>query len=314
MSHDDEPLKPLRDAPHTLEASLLGSAGQDRSAPGVQQSALRLVLERQQHEQAGRQRRRQRLVVVGAVALAAGATLFLRAHARAPALQAEPPALTASTRTVKPAPSASVTPVSPLAPCTPPGIGSGKDVLIDDFEDGDSRLRVSDKRAGYWLTFNDGTGKQEPRPGSTFAANRIPGGRGDSHFGLHSSGGKFSKWGTALSAEFSPRRCYDASAYAGISFWARGRAQLRVSVKMTQVIGEEFGGSCVENCYDTHAVDRSLSADWQQYHVRWEELAQSGSGLILPFDAHSLFALEFGVPGGRPPYDFWIDDVSFIPR
>ena len=186
--------------------------------------------------------------------------------------------------------------------------------MIDDFEDGDSRLRISDKRAGYWLTFNDGTGKQEPRAGSTLVANRIPGGRGDSHFGLHSSGSRFSKWGAALSVELSPRRCYDASASAGITFWARGQAHLRVAVKMTQVIGEEYGGSCVENCYDTHGVERSLTANWRQYQVRWEELTQQGSGPVLPFDAHSLFALEFGVPGGRPPYDFWIDDVSFIPR
>jgi hypothetical protein len=308
MTHDDEPLKPLRDEAQTLESTLLRSAADDRPAPGVQRRALLQVLARRQPTL------RRRVGVVAAVALAAGVALLVRTQARAPTLKAEPPAMTASTRTVPPPPSASVVPISPLAPCTPPGVGSGTDTLIDDFEDGDSRLRVSDRRAGYWVVFNDGTAKQEPRLGSAFPASRIPGGRGGGHFGLHTIGGKFSKWGAALSVELSPRRCYDASAYAGISFWARGKAQLRVAVKMTQVIAEEFGGSCIDGCYDTHGAERPLSAEWQQYQVRWDELTQRGSGTALPFDPRSLFALEFGVPAGRPPFDFWIDDVAFIAR
>lgn len=311
MSQNDEPLKPLRDDAQTLESTLLRSAGEDQPAPGVQQSAILQVLAGRRRE--ANRRRRLRVGLGAAVALAAGVALLVRTQTRAPALQPEPPASTASTRAVLPPPSASAAPVSPLAPCTPPGVGSGTDTLIDDFEDGDCRLRVSDKRAGYWIAFNDGTAKQEPRPGSLFTANRIPGGRGDSHFGLHSSGGKFSKWGAALSVELNPRRCYDASAYAGVSFWARGRAQLRVAVKMTQVIAEEFGGSCVDDCYDGHGVDRPLTADWQPYQVRWEELTQKGNGRALPFDPHSLFALEFGVRAGAP-FDFWIDDVAFIAR
>ena len=312
MSQDDEPLKPLRGDVQTLESTLLRSAAEDRPAPGVQRSALLQVLEARQHER--RRRARRRVGVVTALTLAAAVALLVRTQTRSPLLRPEPPASTASTRTLRPPPSASVTPISPLAPCMPPGIGSGNDTLIDDFEDGDSRLRVSDKRAGYWVVFNDGTAKQEPRLGSAFPASRIPGGRGGGHFGLHTTGGKFSKWGAALSVELSPRRCYDASAYAGIAFWARGKAQLRVAVKMTQVIAEEFGGSCVDDCYDTHGAERSLTADWQHYQVRWEELTQRGSGTALPFDPHSLFALEFGVPGGRPPFDFWIDDVTFLAR
>ena len=73
---------------------------------------------------------------------------------------------------------------------------------------------------------------------------RIPGGRGSSRFALHTSGGKFTKWGALLAAELSARRCYDASAYAGLTFWARGRGSFNVVAKMTQIAPEEYGGSC----------------------------------------------------------------------
>jgi len=186
--------------------------------------------------------------------------------------------------------------------------------LIDDFEDGDSRLIVADKRAASWVVFNDGTGQQQPRAGSSFPADRIPGGRGSSRFGLHTHGRKFSKWGAALSVELSPRRCYDASAYAGISFWARGRASVRISVKMTQVVGEEFGGSCLQDCYDGHGALRTFTKDWTRYELRWEDLAQSGFGTPLDFDPHSLYSIEFAVAASQPSFDFWIDDVSFLSR
>jgi hypothetical protein len=215
---------------------------------------------------------------------------------------------------VVPAPSASLEAPSPLAPCSPVVVATGQDAMIDDFEDGDSRLLKLDKRAGSWVTFGDGTAPQLPRLGVAFDANRIPGGRGASQFGLHASGGTFKQWGTVLSAELTPRRCYDASAYAGISFWARGKARLRVGVKMTQVVAEDFGGSCLKDCFDGHGTERALTHDWQHYEVRWEELTQKGFGPPLPFDPHSLMAVEFAMPAHAPAFDYWLDDVSFLPR
>lgn len=308
----DEPeLKRLRDEPGGLEQELLRSAAEDRPLPELQRAAMAAVLSQQRRE---RQQSARRRVALGAVvALAAGAALFVRAQARSPELAAEPPP-SAHPTPVAPPPSASVAPVSPLAPCVPPSVGSGHDPLIDDFEDGDTRLIVTDKRAAYWIVFNDGTGVMQPRTGGVFPADRIPGGRGQSRFGLHTRGGKFSKWGSGLSFELSPRRCYDASAYAGVAFWARGQAQLRVAAKMTQVVAEEFGGSCVKDCFDGHGAERLLTKDWQRYEVRWEELAQSGHGLAVPFDPHSLFGVDFTIPAGRPPFDYWLDDVAFIER
>jgi len=34
----------------------------------------------------------------------------------------------------------------------------------------------------------------------------------------------------------------------------------------------------------------------------------------VPFDSRSLFSIQFSVLPEQTPFDFWIDDVSFIPR
>jgi len=303
----------LRDEPGSLEQELLRSADADRPAGGTREAALAAVRTRAEREQ--RARARQRAVTIAASAaltLAAGAVLFVRGAAPSVKLRAEPP-VASHVSSVAPAPSAAPAP-DPLANCSPVSVGSGQQASIDDFEDGDGRLLVVDKRAGTWVVFNDGSGQQKPLAGSAFRAERIPGGRGASHFALHTSGTKFTKWGAVLAAELSPRRCYDASAYAGIAFWARGRATLRVGVKMTQVVDEEFGGSCVKGCYDSHGAVRVLTKDWQRYEMRWEDLAQSGFGTPLSFDPRSLFSIEFVVGANQPSFDYWIDDLSFLTR
>jgi hypothetical protein len=211
-------------------------------------------------------------------------------------------------------PASSSAAVDPLAPCAPAVSAGGAWPLIDDFEDGDGRILLSEKRASSWSVFNDGTGTQQPVPGSNLRPDRIPGGRGSSRFGLHSCGSKFTRWGASVAAELSPKRCYDASVYAGLRFWARGRGQLRVAAKMTQVVSEEYGGSCVDRCFDGHLATLTLTPGWRLYTVRWSELAQSGFGAPLPFDPRSLYSIEFSVLPGQTPFDFWIDDLAFLPR
>ncbi|HET7538747.1 MAG TPA: hypothetical protein VFK05_02710 [Polyangiaceae bacterium] len=300
----------LRDESGSLEQELLRSADADRPARGTREATLAALRSRTQRDFHARSRRLA--VAVAALTLAAGAVLLVRDRVAPPRLRAEPPAAS-HVSGAAPAPSTAPAP-SPLDDCAPAAVGSGQQASIDDFEDGDGRLLVIDKRAGTWIVFNDGSGQQKPLAGSAFRAERIPGGRGASLFGLHTSGSKFSKWGAVLGVELAPRRCYDASAYAGVVFWARGRATLRVGVKMTQVVAEEFGGSCVQDCYDSHGAVRALSKDWQHYEVRWEELRQSGFGMQLAFDPHSLLSIEFVVGANQPPFDYWIDDLSFLTR
>jgi hypothetical protein len=305
-SSDD--LTRLRVEGTALERGVLEAACEDQP----EGAARRLIIEQVVAEHRA-PRRLPRWLGIGGAALAAAAGVALLHGRASPPLAVSPessPSEPPSALTPQPSPSA----LSPFAPCAPAAVADGHTPLIDDFEDGDTRMAMVEHRAGTWLTFNDGTGAQFPKPGLLSAATRIPGGRGESHFGLHSSGGKFHKWGANLSLELNPRRCYDASAYAGIEFWARGRGELRLVVQMTQVVSEEFGGSCTEQCFDAHAKNIKLSRDFEHVVVRWEELRQAGFGPPLPFDARSLFSVAFSVLPEQTPFDFWIDDVSFVQR
>lgn len=304
-----------------VESALLASAERDAPLPGRREEATGRVLS--EYRRARAQRRSLIQLGIG-MAVATGALGVLIGSMRQPALEVSAdrsvagntlPSAPMDLARSAAAPSASALPESsPNAACAPAVVALGTSPLIDDFEDGDSRILLSEKRAGDWLVFNDGTAQQQPRAGTSFRAHHIPGGRDGSHFGLHVRGGKFAKWGAVVAATLNPHHCYDASVYAGLTFWARGRGRIRIAAKMTQVVTEEFGGTCVDKCFDLHAVSRPLNNTWSRVTVRWEELSQSGHGQPIPFDPASLYSIDFVMPPEQSPFDFWIDDVSFLPK
>ena len=71
------------------------------------------------------------------------------------------------------------------APPPPNGCGHG---VIDTMEDGDDEICPVEGRIGDWYTFNDGTGTQTPPTSGEVAPARIAGGRGASHFAMHTFG------------------------------------------------------------------------------------------------------------------------------
>jgi len=252
------------------------------------------------------------------VGMAAAVALWLRANrAHETPLTRERPIASESAaipQTPSPSPVQSSTRLLELEPCTPAVRAAGSQPMIDDFEDEDARIAPLEHRAGFWSASNDGSATQRPTPGGPLATSRIPGGRGASHFALHTSGGKFTKWGAILGADFSARRCYDASAYGGLRFWVRGRGSFNVAAKMTQTAPEEYGGSCSHDCFDSHRIAVPLSSNWREVRVTWAELKQRGFGQAVPFDPRSLLSLELSVDPEQTPFDFWVDDVSFLAR
>ena len=318
----DDDLPRLRAAGSPEARELLRSAEADAPSASARQAGMAHVLSVQRATQS-----RPWLLIAAAVVagLGIGYVSFFRPPpavtplAREPQLSASSSALALGPeRGPSPAAASASAARAPdddqFAPCSPAARSAGDAPMIDDFEDGDGRILRIDRRAGSWSTFNDTTGVQRPTMGGVMHAERIAGGRGASRFALHTSGSKFTKWGASLAVELSPRRCYDASAYSGIMFWARGHGKINAVVRMTQVVSEEFGGSCVHDCYDGHRSVISLASDWQLYHVRWEDLSQAGFGASLTFDPRSLFSIEFQVLTADTPFDFWIDDLSFIER
>jgi len=201
-----------------------------------------------------------------------------------------------------------------LANCANPIVAEGTNSLIDDFEDANARIAPLEGRAGSWRIFNDRTGKQVPEHASVWHPALIPGGRGSSRYALHTWGGVFESWGVTGGFALAAPRCYDASVYGGVKFWAKGPGRVMFSAKMTQVIPVEDGGTCREKCYDVHRTAIDLTKRWAEYTIAWRDLAQQGLGPAVAFDAKSLFEMAFFVDGEDTPFNFWIDDLSFVPR
>ncbi len=318
MTSDFDPPTRLSRADDAAARTLLRSALTDAPSGDARSASIARVLT--EHRQ---RRARRGLVWAGAgagaaIAVAAALALWLRPKAPAEVLVAReqrsaPSALVRGA--ALPPPSASAPAIPPeLQACTPAVRAAGGSPLIDDFEDGDTRIAVLEHRAGFWSSTSDGTGTQWPSLGGVLPMSRIPGGRGSSQFGIHVRGTRFTKWGVILSTDLSARRCYDASVYGGVAFWMRGKGRVDFIAKMTQIAPEEYGGSCTHDCYDGHHVTIELSSTWQEHRVPWADLKQKGFGQAVPFDPRSLLALELTTPPEQTPYDYWLDDMRFLER
>jgi hypothetical protein len=114
----------------------------------------------------------------------------------------------------------------------------------------------------------------------------------------------------------STKTVYDASAYTGITFWARAEATLMVSVVFpdgdTDAAGKlctASGGVCDHHWFKPVQVD----TEWKRYTVTFESLALEPGTVPEPtaFAADRLVALQFRLASGQD-YSLWIDDVAFV--
>jgi hypothetical protein len=256
-----------------------------------------------------RSRRRPVVIAAGTVlGLAAASVLWVTSKPVRKPIDNVAPEAVRTTTPAKPAP-------PPLPECPKLVVARGDAPLFEDWEEHDSRVAPLDGRGGYWATYDDGTGKQTPPDKSPLFPTRITGGRGASARALHMTGGKFKDWGVTFGAELASAACYDASAYSGIEFWARGPGVIKVGFQMIDVQDEKYGGLCKTDCYNTHRKVIELSKTWKHYSVRWEDLHQLyEAGPPLSFDPHRVRFLEFGIGPENTPYDLWIDDVAFVKR
>jgi hypothetical protein len=318
---DDGPPDALDDRPAALEAEqaelarlLVRSAKLDAPSAAAKERILARGLD--VARQRPRAHVRRSFAVAGVVlAAAAGVALWVHRAGQKPAeVAAERVTTVASTRSNPSAP-ASASAVPAPAPCVELVIAKGDAPLIEDFEQDDSWVLPADGRKGSWITYDDGSGKQVPPSRSALFPSRIPGGRGTSKRGLHVSGSRFTQWGVTFGTELADAACYDASAYGGIEFWAKGPGEIRVGLQMIDVQDVKYGGQCQTDCYDTHRKIVTLAPTFRKYVVRWEDLRQLYAARVpVAFDPRRVRFLEFGIAPESTPFDVWLDDVSFVPR
>jgi len=189
----------------------------------------------------------------------------------------------------------------------------GQSAVIEDMEDGDSRVLVREGRGGYWFTSVDNEGSIFTSPSGQFKMGEP--GRGGSKHAAHMTGTMApAGWSVYALMGFSiadPKAAYDASRYAGISFWAKGPGHIRF--KLPDAYTSPGGGHCTD-CYNDFGIELALTADWQKYTIPFEWLAQQpGWGDPRPeVEKAGLFEIQWQFGSRGRNFDIWVDDIEFV--
>ena len=192
--------------------------------------------------------------------------------------------------------------------------------MISDGEANSNQVNPVKGRGGYWYTFVDNNGSTiTPTAGSqggTFAMS--PGGANGSKFAAHMTG----QVGTAdtvyagMAFNFvDPKGTYDATAYKGISFWAKkgpgSTANVRLKVPDTNTDPE---GKVCKECFNDFGMDLTLTDEWTQYVVPYIGMTQLkgwGSPRMPGIDSSQIYGVQFQVNDKGAAYDVWVDDIEF---
>jgi hypothetical protein len=203
--------------------------------------------------------------------------------------------------------------------------GTATALPIDDLEDGDNTIEAIGNRIGYWYTYNDATatGTQTPKPDPTGIIPFKPTAGGHSPlFSAETNGSGFLTWGAGMGFDFNNtamKSCvYDASAYSGITFWAKGNVSLKAMVKIpatTQSTSDSGTCTAAGMCEDHYTLTPlpALSTTWTQYTITFASaatFAQAGWGVPVMFDKKNIIAMQFQV--GIAAFDYSIDDIAFF--
>ena len=173
-------------------------------------------------------------------------------------------------------------------------------------------------RNGPDYTYADTTGSTiTPASGSTFVP-ATPG-NGSSTHAAHFNG-KLSTAATVWAGfgmDFlAPKGLYNASKYAGISFYAKlgsSTASSAVRVKVPDRNTDPTGGVCT-SCSNDFGVDLTLTTTWTKYTILFSSMTQqAGWGAPRPakIDPTGVVAVQFQVTAPGATYDIWVDDVTF---
>lgn len=198
--------------------------------------------------------------------------------------------------------------------------------MIDDMEDMDGSILAADGRVGAWYTYNDTTGTQVPpagQPGFTMSAITPP--RDASNYAANTTGSGFTTWGAGIGFDLNNgggdsgagKQPYDASAYKGITFWAKagpggiGNIRLNVQDAQTAPEGNICSKTATKGCNDHRGTSVSLTQDWKQFTFTFDSLKQLGFGMAYPtFQTNKLYAIQFQA-GTKVKFDIWLDDIAF---
>ncbi|HTN83782.1 MAG TPA: hypothetical protein VL242_08855 [Sorangium sp.] len=192
--------------------------------------------------------------------------------------------------------------------------------LLDDLEDGDGAIVRCKDRVGNWYTYNDGTrgGTQSPLPGRPFVP--VSPGHEPSMYAAHVAGSGFVTRGAGMGFDLNlapggAKLSYDASAYSGLTFWAKATAPTHIYVNFPDRNTDLEGGVCAgSGCGDHFGEGLDITTEWAQYTVMFAALSTDGWGVPAPaaFDAAHAYSVEFHTAKSTV-FDMSVDDIAFVP-
>jgi hypothetical protein len=217
----------------------------------------------------------------------------------------------------------------------PPAAGTIADLLIDNLEpdvadaSGNALPHVGN-RTGFWYTYGDALGSTIiPAPDPSGASPLKPG-MTNCHGG--SMGCVLISGMTAMADELAmkypyagvgfdfsnaKKPCvYNASAYSGIKFWARGDVPITIKLNTTATATPDGGGTCTGTMcnggFSPAGVDVILTTEWQQIDINFAMAAPPtwAAELALHPDKASLLSLQVQIPPGQA-FSVALDDITF---
>ena len=210
-------------------------------------------------------------------------------------------------------------------------VGTGGEVsglLIDDFEDGDNRILITQERNGFWYTVADqsvvpgGVPDLVPAPGDAVNPG-APGHASNYALNVHGTTG-FNSWGAGFGFAFRQSSGpYDLSGYSSASFfikagdgWTGGDQTVKFMVPTDATSDSLGGGSCVAGyrpCGDSHFAWITVTDVWTEVSVALDAntLRQEGWGVAASFDISTVLGFQIRSQTGQA-FDVWIDDITLV--
>jgi hypothetical protein len=210
---------------------------------------------------------------------------------------------------------------------TPPLAGTAADLLIDDMEDVNNGIAKVGGRNGFWYTFSDAYGTMiTPKPDPAGSIPLVPGSvdcHGASKGCIVVSGTvvandevamKYAYAGVGFDFSNAKKPChYNASAYSGIKFWARGDAELTLKVNIPATADAGGGGTCTVDCGNAHGLKVILTPTWTEYDLPFASIAPDPTWGPMPppaFDKGNLLSVQVQFPPGGA-FSAALDDFTF---
>lgn len=181
--------------------------------------------------------------------------------------------------------------------------------IIDDFEDLNSLLCQDSSQNGEWFAWHDqGTASLVGSGvGSGVVPSTLDAPRGTSHAAMHYawSGTTAAGLGTSLLRVGAQAIDFDATAHAGVTFYAKSSIAIGVSfeVQTSETDLLMYGGTCATGC-KPNSYSMQFSPQWTKFQVPLNQLMDGSS----PFNAAHVRSINF-VSGGTA--EIWVDDVAF---